>query len=532
MARNHRLPSEDLAFPFENPFAYLEIDESLTDHEILKQLTTKRNEFQDRLKRLTSNAPEICGSLQHNVGLPVHEVINGTKDLAELRREVNQKRINALKPFAKALENASTLSDDQRREALRMIATEGHVHPSFLDEAEKQLLPGPLSLSPPPPHSPSGAITAGNLFFENFQLGSLDLPFWSFLPVIAFAVSFFNYWSGGVLILGAFVAAYLLFRWESGRSAAKPARNFIWACAILAAALPGIIMGFWLPTNNGSRIGKDTQRPVINEIQSDESDSLLAAPHYPREAPFLDFLISPANLQVRRDNKSSHGTHLTDGDTETGILTTGEPKLEAIFELPIKERVDGIAFFLTGHFIENPRPVWATATISSSKRKEALELLAYPGWQVVPFDVETVDRVTVSFDIRDDSAGVTLNEMWLMRAGETSGRRWAGNWDTNWGELHLIKKGNWFHGNYGDQNASGSLLLKEISTGILYGLWEQEPDRDAPNNGGAIQVEGTSDGTGFRGYWVNGFIMPELISLDPFEAKAMEFKGNRFMDGE
>jgi hypothetical protein len=75
---------------------------------------------------------------------------------------------------------------------------------------------------------------------------------------------------------------------------------------------------------------------------------------------------------------------------------------------------------------------------------------------------------------------------------------WAGNWDSNWGDMALTQNGNQVTGSY--THDSGQ-IVGTISGNTLSGTWSESPSYTPPNDAGDFIFTLSADGQSFTGDW-------------------------------
>ncbi|MGA1862011.1 choice-of-anchor C family protein [Deferribacter thermophilus] len=78
----------------------------------------------------------------------------------------------------------------------------------------------------------------------------------------------------------------------------------------------------------------------------------------------------------------------------------------------------------------------------------------------------------------------------------------AGSWDTNFGKMNLIQRGNTVTGSYTHDKGR---ITGTISGNILIGRWSEYPSYKPPRDAGDLQFVFSKDGTKFTGKWRYGF---------------------------
>jgi len=75
---------------------------------------------------------------------------------------------------------------------------------------------------------------------------------------------------------------------------------------------------------------------------------------------------------------------------------------------------------------------------------------------------------------------------------------WTGTWDTNYGKVELLQKGNIVTGSYGIKHGriNGLALDDRLS-----GKWSEAPSYAPPNDAGEFAIQMDPSGRSFKGKW-------------------------------
>jgi hypothetical protein len=91
---------------------------------------------------------------------------------------------------------------------------------------------------------------------------------------------------------------------------------------------------------------------------------------------------------------------------------------------------------------------------------------------------------------------------------------WTGDYDTNWGTMHLEQSGNTVTGTYAYQEGRIEGTLSPDSQYVLLGRWMETPSFAPPSDAGDIYFSMDRHHTSFTGYWRYGYTGDYSITGD------------------
>ena len=84
---------------------------------------------------------------------------------------------------------------------------------------------------------------------------------------------------------------------------------------------------------------------------------------------------------------------------------------------------------------------------------------------------------------------------------EILGGTWAGNWDSNWGDMVLYQSGGRVWGQYTHDDGR---IEGTVSGNVLTGTWSEAPSYSPPDDAGDCVLRLSADGDSFEGDWRYG----------------------------
>ena len=110
----------------------------------------------------------------------------------------------------------------------------------------------------------------------------------------------------------------------------------------------------------------------------------------------------------------------------------------------------------------------------------------------------------------DESITVTVNNGFQ----DILDRDWTGDYNTNWGTMHLEQNGNTVTGTYAYQEGRIEGTLSPDSQYVLLGRWMETPSFAPPRDAGDIYFSMDRHHSSFTGYWRYGYTGDYSITGD------------------
>jgi hypothetical protein len=101
----------------------------------------------------------------------------------------------------------------------------------------------------------------------------------------------------------------------------------------------------------------------------------------------------------------------------------------------------------------------------------------------------------------DDSLTITVSDNF----DDMLALNWSGDYDTNWGRMHVEQSGNTVTGTYTHDEGRIEGTISPDSQYVIIGRWLESPSYAPPSDGGDVYLSMTRDHSSFSGKWRYGF---------------------------